>query len=251
MVSVVTAIVTCMTDAERPFIREALQSVHKQTIPCETIIVVLESNTWIDDVAAEFPHMKVMRRPPGWEGAARHTGLDAARTEFVAFLDGDDAWLPRKTEKQVAMLRNGRSDLVGVDYIMVTEEGKPFAYCLGRYMTPPSSWMIRRETMLRYPFDPGTPVGVDWQWWVSTWHTVPRLRIPEPLVRYRVRRQSLSNTLPSKRRKLALSKLSGLPTARPLLLAATYALNRLYQRRDYVVPKVLDVPNTVAVESRS
>lgn len=245
MASDVTAIVTCMTDAERPFIREALQSVQDQTMPCETIVVALESNTWIDGVTAEFPGITLIRRPPGWEGAARHTGIDAARTKFVAFLDGDDAWLPGKTEKQVDMLRNGSWDLVGVDYIMITEEGKPFAYALARYMSPPSSWMIHRETMLRYPFDPGTPVGVDWQWWVNNWHTVRRLRVPEALMRYRVRRQSLSTTLPSKRRKLALSKLSDLPTARPLLLAATYALNRLYQRRDYVVPKVLDIP-TVA-----
>jgi len=86
MRSDVTAIVTCMTDAERPFIREALQSVQDQTMPCEeTIVVVLESNTWIDDIVADFPHTKVMRRPPGWEGAARHTAIDAARTEFVAF----------------------------------------------------------------------------------------------------------------------------------------------------------------------
>ena len=93
MRSDVTAIVTCMTDAERPFIRESLQSVQDQTMACETIVVVLESNTWIGEVTADFPHMKVMRRPPGWEGAARHTAIDAARTEFVAFLDGDDVAL--------------------------------------------------------------------------------------------------------------------------------------------------------------
>jgi glycosyltransferase involved in cell wall biosynthesis len=237
MRSDVTAIVTCMTDAERPFIREALQSVRDQTLPCETIVVVVESNTWIDDVAADFPHMKVMRRPPGWEGAARHTAIDAARTEFVAFLDGDDVWLPNKTSKQVEFLRHGCWDLVGADYILTTEEGKPFAYGLARYMPPPSSWMVRRETMLRYPFDPNTPLAVDWQWWVSTWHTVRRFRLPEQLMKYRVRRQSLSTALPVKRRKLALSKLSSVPTARPLLLAATYALYRLYRRRDYIVPK--------------
>jgi glycosyltransferase involved in cell wall biosynthesis len=237
MRSDVTAIVTCMTDAERPFIREALQSVHDQTMPCETIVVVLHSNTWIDDIAADFPHMKVMRRPPGWEGAARHTAIDAARTEFVAFLDGDDVWLPNKTSRQVEFLRRGCWDLIGADYILTTEEGRPFAYGLARYMPPPSSWMVRRETMLRHPFDPNTPLAVDWQWWVSTWHTVRRFRLPEQLMKYRVRGQSLSTTLRAKRRKLALSKLSGVPAARPLILAATYALYRLSRRRDYIAPK--------------
>jgi glycosyltransferase involved in cell wall biosynthesis len=229
-----------MTDAERPFIREALQSVQNQTmIPDETIIVVLESNTWIDNVAAEFPHMKVMRRPPGWEGAARHTGIDAARTEFVAFLDGDDVWLPAKTSRQVEFLRRGCGDLVGADYIMTTEDGRPFAYGLCRYQAPPSAWMVRRETMLRYPLDPELSLYVDWSWWVNTRHTVRKFRLAEQLMKYRVRRQSLSSPVPDKRRKLALSQLSGIPTARPLVLAATYALYRLYRRRYYLAPKVL------------
>ena len=210
-----------------------------QTTPCETIVVVLESNTWIDDVAAEFPQMKVVRRPPGWEGAARHTGIDAARTDFVAFLDGDDVWLPTKTQKQVEQMRNGGWDVAGTDYLLTNEEGRPFAYGFARYMPPPSSWMVRRETMLRYPFDPDTPLAADWHWWVSTWDAVRRTKVLEQLLRYRVRGQSLSNTLPIKRRRLALSTLSAVPTARPLLLAATYVLYRLYRRPNYVPPKVL------------
>jgi glycosyltransferase involved in cell wall biosynthesis len=240
MRSDVTAIVTCMTDAERPFIREALQSVQDQTMPCEeTMVVVLESNTWIDDIVADFPHTKVMRRPPGWEGAARHTGVDAARTEFVAFLDGDDVWLPAKTSRQVEFLRRGYWDLVGADYIMTTEDGKPFAYGLCRYQAPPSTWMVRRETMVRYPLDPNLSLYVDWSWWVDTQHTVRKFRLAKPLMKYRVRRQSLSSPVPDKRRKLALSQLSGVPTARPLILAATYALYRLHRRRDYLAPKIV------------
>jgi glycosyltransferase involved in cell wall biosynthesis len=228
-----------MTDAERPFIREALQSVQDQTLSCEeAIVVVLESNTWIDEIAADFPHIKVMRRPPGWEGAARHTAINAAQTEFVAFLDGDDVWLPSKTRMQVEFMRTGCWDIVGADYTLTTEEGKPFAYGLCRYQAPPSAWMVRRDTMLRYPLDPDLPVGADWQWWVNTYHTVRKRRLAEQLIKYRVRRQSLSTPVPDKRRKLALSQLSAVPTARPLILAATYALYRLHRRHDYVPPKV-------------
>jgi glycosyltransferase involved in cell wall biosynthesis len=230
----VTAIVTCMTDAERPFLQEALESVHSQTLPCETIVVVLESNTWIGGLVAESPHVRVMRRPPGWEGAARHTGIAAATTEFVAFLDGDDVWLPTKTRKQVDLLRDSGGDFAGVDHMLMTEEGRPFAFGLARYIAMPSAWMVRRETMLRYPFDPTLAVGADGEWWRSTWNTVPKFRIPEPLIKYRVRRQSMSNATPSKRRKAALAKLSKLPTARPLLLAATCVLHKAFQRPDYV-----------------
>lgn len=239
MTAEVTAIVTCMTDAERPFLREALQSVHDQTLPCEAIVVALESNTWIDDIVAEFPDVRLVRRPPGWEGAARHTGIDAARTEFVAFLDSDDVWLPTKTRKQVDVLRERGGDLAGVDHILMTEQGKPFAYGLACYQAMPSSWMVRREAMLRYPLDPDVPMGVDWQWWTSTWQMVRKVRLPEPLIRYRVRGQSLSTPVARKRLKLALANLSHLPIARPLLLAATYALYRLYRGPDYLTPRVL------------
>jgi glycosyltransferase involved in cell wall biosynthesis len=251
MTAEVTAIVSCMTDAERPFLQETLQSVQNQTLPCEMIVIVLESNTWIDDLAAEFPHLQVMRRPLAWLGAVRNTGIAAVKTEFVAFLDGDDVWLPTKTKRQVDFLRDGRRDFVAVDHILMTEEGKPFAYGLARYLPMPSSWMVRRETMLRFSFDPNAATNEDGLWWLSTWSTVRKFRLPEPLIRYRVRSQSLSTTTPSKRRKLAISKLSGLPMARPLLLAATYGLNRLYRRPDYVPAKNWQVSETTAIEGRS
>ena len=250
MTAEVTAIVTCMTEAERPFLRETLQSVQNQTLPCETIVVALESNTRIGDLAAEFPRLRIVRRPPGWAGAARNTGVSAATTEFVGFLDGDDVWLPTKTIRQVEFLRGGRRDFVGVDYLMINEQGKPFAYALARYLPAPSAWMVRRETMLQYPFDPDVSAGdEDGHWWLSTWSTVRKFRLPEPLIKYRVRGQSMSTGMPSKRRKLALSRLSGLPTARPLLLAATYALHQLYRRPDYIPSKDWHVPETTAIQT--
>lgn len=239
MIPLVTAIVTCMTDAERPFIREALLSVSDQTLPCETIIVVLDSNTWIDSIVADFPDVRVIRRPPGWEGAARHTGIDVARTEFVAFLDGDDVWLPPKTKKQLTLLRKNGGEFAGVDHILITEEGKPFAFGRACYEAMPSSWMVRRSTMLRYPFDPNVPMGADWKWWESTWSSVRKARLPEPLIKYRVRRQSLSTPIPSKRIKVALANISKAPMARPLLLAATYALNRVHRGPGYLPPKAI------------
>ena len=164
----------------------------------------------------------------------------------MAFLDGDDAWLPKKTERQTAFLRSGCQDFVGVDHMLMTEEGEVFAYALARHLPMPSSWMVRRETMMRYPFDPDVSVGADGVWWLTTWKTVRKYRIPEPLIRYRVRIQSRSTATPSKRRKLAFAKLSTLPTARPLLLAGTYALHQLNRRGSYVAAKGWHIPEPSA-----
>lgn len=229
----VTAIITCMTDAERPFMAEALTSVIGQTTPCEIILVVEEGNDWIDELCAPFPGLRILRRPIGPPGACRNSGVCVAETEFVAFLDGDDIWLPSKIEKQLNFLLQDERDFVGVDHMLMTEGGAVFAYALARNIPMTSSWMVRREIMLRHPFDESRRIGEDGAWWVATLGEVQKWRIPEPLTRYRVRGGSLSGATPSKRRKAAMAQLSALPLARPVILAATSMLHRFTARETY------------------
>lgn len=47
-----------------------------------------------DTLAAEDPRVRALHRPNGGAGAARNTGLDAARGNWVLFLDADDVLLP-------------------------------------------------------------------------------------------------------------------------------------------------------------
>jgi glycosyltransferase involved in cell wall biosynthesis len=232
----VTAIVTCMTDAERPYVADALRSIRAQTLPCATIVIARDTNAWIEEVMAGFPGMQLLRRPPGWAGAARTDGIAAARTEFVAFLDGDDVWLPEKTERQLAFLRARSGDFAAVDHMLTQENGRVFAYGFARWQAMPSSWMVRRDVMLRHPFDPTIADGTeDSMWWIATWTEVPKLRLAEPLVNYRVRTVSNSTTALSKRQKLLLARLSSVPLARPLIMAGTRVLRDSW-RRDYYLP---------------
>jgi glycosyltransferase involved in cell wall biosynthesis len=84
------------------FIAEAIQSVLDQTHEVTEIIVVDDGsadNT--SEVAAGYARTRVIKQPNGGPGAARNTGIKAASGEWIAFLDSDDLWLPRKTEIQL------------------------------------------------------------------------------------------------------------------------------------------------------
>jgi glycosyltransferase involved in cell wall biosynthesis len=88
-------------NAER-FISDAIQSVLAQTYEIAEIIVVDDgSSDRTAEVAAGFPRTRVIRRPNGGPGAARNTGIHAASGDWIALLDSDDLWIPRKTEIQL------------------------------------------------------------------------------------------------------------------------------------------------------
>jgi glycosyltransferase involved in cell wall biosynthesis len=85
-------------------IRPAIESVLRQTLLPEEIVVVNDGST--DETAAvavaiEGP-VTVIRQPNAGPGAATTAGLGRVRTPFVAMLDADDLWLPAKAARQLA-----------------------------------------------------------------------------------------------------------------------------------------------------
>jgi glycosyltransferase involved in cell wall biosynthesis len=228
----ITAVVVCMTDAERTFIGDALASVISQTVACKTVVYVDERSSWSHELQAAFPAIALRRIPLQSLGAVRNVGAQEAGTTWLAFLDGDDVWEHRKIERQLAVAREG-VDLVGTDYVLIDESGRRCGYGLNRYIPAPSTWLVRRETMLRWPFAPEAKYE-DSAWWQETRGKVNRVRLPEVHVRYRVRSGSLSQGTPGRRRKARVVALARSPLLRPAVLAGTYAAWRLCRSERYV-----------------
>lgn len=86
----------------------ALNSVLNQTFQDFEIYVIDDAST---DATTELvksfndPRIKYIRFETNRKSAAaRNAGMEAARGDYIAFLDSDDEWRPHKLEKQVALM---------------------------------------------------------------------------------------------------------------------------------------------------
>jgi len=97
----------------------ALKSILNQTYKDFEVIVVDDGSTDnTEDVIREFSALKIhyiKHIENKGEGAARNTGVKAARGDYVAFLDSDDEYLPEKLEKEMAVFKS-ESPRLGVVY---------------------------------------------------------------------------------------------------------------------------------------
>ncbi len=88
-------------------VQEAVASVLAQTWRDFEVLVVDDGGSDGTD-AALAPYasrLRLLRRESrGGVSAARNTGIEAARGEWLAFLDSDDLWLPEKLARQMAYL---------------------------------------------------------------------------------------------------------------------------------------------------
>ncbi len=89
------------------FVGRAVESVLDQSRPADEIIVVDDGST--DGTAGAVKRfgvkVKYIRQENRGASTARNTGIKAARSEWIAFLDADDEWLPEKLKVQFAHLR--------------------------------------------------------------------------------------------------------------------------------------------------
>lgn len=107
----VSVVIPCFRCADT--IGDAVASVAAQTLlPAEVLLV----DDCSGDGTVDALRALAADHPPGWikvielatnggPSAARNTGWNRAGQEYIAFLDADDTWAPRKLELQMAALR--------------------------------------------------------------------------------------------------------------------------------------------------
>jgi glycosyltransferase involved in cell wall biosynthesis len=169
------------------FLPQAVSSVLSQScLPSELLIVDdgAGADHTVQPLAAGSPiPIRILAGPARGPGAARNVGLSESTGRFLAFLDDDDLWHPRKLEWQLAALhQHPWLGLLGTFAIRFHGNQAPAPTSLTR---PPRPRLIGRAALLRANrivmssalvkrecfaqcggFDESLPLAQDWDMWL-------------------------------------------------------------------------------------
>jgi len=178
--SSVTAVIPAFR-SEKVVIR-AIESVLSQSSPVDEIIVVDDASDdgtvqVVRDFAINHPQIRlIVNNQNLGPGQSRNVAWNLATSEYLAFLDADDTWHPKKIELQREWFRANPSEVIcGTQHCIIDKDEKrdnvekPSQFTIkdlllrNRFTTP--SVMLRRDIPLR--FDPKLRLSEDYLLWME------------------------------------------------------------------------------------
>ncbi len=132
------------------YLGEALDSIAAQTLRSEAVIVVDDGSTDGSGDVARARGVRTIRTDGIGPGGARGAGAAALDTELLAFLDGDDRYLPtHHAVLQAALERSGADAVCGMARRFADDgsEGVAERYALGDELQvgrSPGGLLVRR-----------------------------------------------------------------------------------------------------------
>jgi glycosyltransferase involved in cell wall biosynthesis len=188
-------------------LEKALRSVFDQTFRDMEILVVddaSEDGTRRMMEASSDPRVRYLRQAaPRGGAAARNAGIRSSLGTYIAFLDDDDEWFPRKLERQMALFRSSpfSPGVVYASYLVVEREservvGRKIAEKRGdlsrelleRNELGGTSCVVARKDALEAAglFDESLPSFHDYDLWIRLAPLVRFDCVEEPLSKYYV-----------------------------------------------------------------
>ena len=122
------SVIVPVFDCER-YLSEAIESVIAQTHTNWELILIDDcssDSSWsiANRFAASDERIKLLRQPRNTgAAAARNRGLEAARGQYIAYLDADDVWLEHKLEMQLDFMKSDGVGMCFTSYETVNESG--------------------------------------------------------------------------------------------------------------------------------
>jgi glycosyltransferase involved in cell wall biosynthesis len=216
------------------FLAESVESVLRQTFKDFELICINDGSTdRSQDIIDSFSdsRLKSIVQKNAGPPHARNTGIKSSKGNYLAFLDCDDVWLPFSLEKRLNYLScSNERFMVHSDAILINESGKnlagsirtrngesPFSgKCFRRLFLEgsnmlTSSVIIKKELFQHIGlFDESFFRAQDYDLWMRISYHYPISFLNEPLVKYRVHSNNISN----------MTMLGEIHSARALLKAA-------------------------------
>lgn len=191
------------------YIRRTIQSLQAQTYTDWELVVVDDcSKDATREVVAGFAEedsrirLLSLDKNFGGPGGPRNVGIQNASYEFIAFLDADDIWHPKKLEIQVPILIDRDVGIVCSQIIDFYDESTisfqdPYAFRTKvvssisqrlRNQVPTSSVLVKRELALAHPFNEDSSYRAveDYDTWLRILAEGSKcIKVLSPLVHYR------------------------------------------------------------------
>lgn len=197
-------------------LRQAVASVLAQTYQKFELIIVDDGST--DDTKSVIEAIADDRIRYIWQEnqqrcAARNTGIAAAQGEYLAFLDSDDLWLPRKLELQLSAIDRHPDISASHGRCVRMNQDFEFIYPHELYSCTGPEWVgdVRESLLLRNSFvsqgvvahrrlfetvggfDVSLPHSEDWDMWIRLSAITHFSIISEPVGIYRIHSGNRTN----------------------------------------------------------
>jgi len=213
MIPVVSVIIPAYNQAH--YLAFALRSVLAQTLAeWEAIVVDDGSTDNTREVAASFNDARIRYIHQANQGlsGARNTGVRAAQSEYLAFLDSDDELTPEFLQTCVGALKADRAlGAVHTATQFIDQSGNVLPHADAQPLMgdafqqklrqggffPPVSVVAKADCVREAGlFDTKLTSLEDWDVWLRIVQRHPMRGLPQPLVRYRVYPGSMSTNAP-------------------------------------------------------
>ena len=205
------SIITPLYNSEA-FVEDTLNSVINQTYSNWELLLIDDGSQdktikIVEGYIKKYPNINLIKNETNLGAAiSRNKGIEAAKGDYIAFLDADDLWKPTKLEEQVSFMIAENCDVCFSSYEQINEAGEP----LNRLVK--ALPVLNYKTLLKTNYV-GNLTGVynakklgkitspnlrkrqDWLLWLAAIKKSgkPAKSVQESLAYYRVRDNSMSS----------------------------------------------------------
>jgi len=188
------------------YMKEAIDSALAQTYPDVEVLVVDDGSDdggKTEGISRSYGNrIRYFRKENGGVASALNLGIREMRADYFSWLSHDDVYLPRKVEREVAVLEKfGRDAVIYSDYEVIdSSSGHVEVFRAGRFSAPQfrmllitdipvngCTVLIRRHCFGNVGlFDERLKAAQDYDMWFRLARRYPFIHVPEALLRSRM-----------------------------------------------------------------